>query len=70
MSLSQGQPGQSYIIRGVQTGDEELEAFLFSLGCYSGQTITLVSRRKGSLTVSIMDGRYSIDEQLAQAIWV
>ena len=68
MDLTTAQEGKEYIIRRIETEDEELDAFLFSLGCYSGEPITVVARRKGSCTVSIKDGRYNIDNQLAQAI--
>ena len=68
MNLTTAIEGQEYIIRSIETDDEELNAFLFSLGCYSGEPITVVSRRKGSCTVSIKDGRYTIDNQLAEAI--
>ena len=68
MNLKNAQPGKEYIITSIQTGDGELDAFLFSLGCYSGEPITVISRRRGGCTVSIKDGRYNIDEQLAQAI--
>ena len=70
MNLSVAEEGKEYIIQRVETDDEELNAFLFSLGCYSGEPITVVSRRRGSCTVSVKDGRYSIDEQLAEAIVV
>ena len=70
MDLTKASEGKEYIIRDIQTDDEELNAFLFSLGCYSGEPITEVSRRKGSCTVSVKDGRYSIDDQLAQAIQI
>jgi len=70
MNLISAQEGTEYIIRGIETDDEELNAFLFSLGCYSGEPITVVSRRKGSCVVSIKDGRYSIDDQLAAAILI
>ena len=70
MNLMQAQEGKEYIIRAIETGDEELNTFLFSLGCYSGEPITVVSRRRGSCTVSIKDGRYNIDNQLAEAIIV
>lgn len=70
MDLTKAAEGKEYIIRGIQTDDEELNAFLFSLGCYSGEPITVVSRRRGSCTVSVKDGRYSIDDQLAQAIQI
>ena len=68
MNLTQAQEGKEYIIQRIETDDEELNAFLFTLGCYSGEPITVVSRRKRSCTVSIKDGRYSIDSQLAAAI--
>lgn len=68
MTLKEAKEGQEYIIQRIETDDEELNAFLFSLGCYSGEAITVVSRRKGGCVVSIKDGRYSIDNQLAEAI--
>lgn len=70
MNLRNAVLGNEYIIRGVCTDDEELNQFLFSLGCYTGEPITVVSRKRGSCTVSIKDGRYCIDDQLAEAIEV
>ena len=70
MNLKNAQEGREYIIQRIETEDEELNAFLFSLGCYSGEPITVVSRRRGSCVVSVKDGRYSIDNQLAAAIVV
>ena len=70
MSLIDALEGREYIIQKINTDDEELNSFLFSLGCYDGQAITVVSRRRGGCTVSIKDGRYNIDNQLAQAIAV
>ena len=70
MNLTTVEEGKEYIIRCIETDDEELDAFLFSLGCYSGEPITVVSRRRGGCTVSIKDGRYNIDNQLAEAIIV
>lgn len=68
MDLRSAEVGKEYIIRAIETDDEELNAFLFSLGCYSGEPITVVARRKKNCTVSIKDGRYNIDDQLAEAI--
>lgn len=68
MNLKQATLGKEYIIREIRTDDEELNAFLFSLGCYSGESITVVSRKKRGCVVSIKDARYSIDNQLAEAI--
>ncbi len=70
MTLKEAQVGQEYVIREIVTDDEELNAFLFSLGCYSGETITVVTRRRSGCVVSIKDGRYNIDNQLAEAIRV
>ena len=70
MNLSIAEEGKEYIIQRIETGDEELNSFLFSLGCYSGEPVTVVSRRRGGCTVSIKDGRYSFDKHLAAAIIV
>ena len=70
MNLWTAQEGKEYIVQRIETDDEELNAFLFSLGCYSGEPITVVSRRRGSCVVSVKDGRYSIDSELAKAIIV
>lgn len=68
MTLKDAVEGNEYIIKDIVTDDEELNAFLFSLGCYSGESITVVSHIKGGCVVSIKDGRYNIDNQLAEAI--
>ena len=68
MNLSEAIEGKEYIIKEIETDDEELNAFLFSLGCYSGEAITVISHLKGGCVVSIKDGRYTIDNQLAEAI--
>ena len=70
MNLTDAVEGKEYIIQEIDTDDEELEAFLFSLGCYSGESITVVSHLKGGCIVSIKDGRYNIDNQLAETIKV
>ena len=70
MYLTNVQEGKEYIIRQIDTEDEELNAFLFSLGCYSGEPITVISHLKGGCVVSIKDGRYNIDNLLATAIVV
>ncbi len=70
MNLKDAIEGKEYVITSINTEDEELDAFLFSLGCYSGEKITVVSHKKGGCTVSIKDARYSIDNQLAEAILI
>ena len=70
MNLKKAEVGKEYIIREINTGDEELNSFLFSLGCYSGEPVTVVSRTWGGCVVAIKDGRYNIDKQLAEAIVV
>ena len=68
MNLTNAQEGKEYIVRQMMTDDEEMDAFLFSLGCYAGEPITVVSHLRGGCIVSIKDGRYTIDKQLATAI--
>ena len=68
MNLTLAEDGKEYIIKSIETEDEELNAFLFSLGCYSGEPITVISHLKGGLIVAIKDGRYNIDNGLAEAI--
>ena len=68
MNLTEAKEGVEYIIQRIDTDDEDLNAFLFSLGCYSGEPITVVSHIKGGSIVSIKDGRYTIDSELAEAI--
>ncbi|MBO4939185.1 MAG: ferrous iron transport protein A [Oscillospiraceae bacterium] len=70
MNLMKAQEGKEYIVQRIETDDEELNAFLFSLGCYSGEPITVVARKRSGCTVSIKDGRYNIDNLLAEAIIV
>lgn len=68
MNLTQVEIGKEYIIKSIETQDEELDAFLFSLGCYSGEVITVISHLRGGFVVAIKDARYTIDKQLAEAI--
>ena len=70
MNLSMAETGKEYIIKSIMTDDEELNSFLFSLGCYEGEPITVISHLKGGCIVSIKDGRYNIDTELAEAIIV
>ena len=70
MNLMEAQVGEEYIIQNIDTDDEELEAFLFTLGCYEGEPVTVISRKRRGCVVAVKDGRYSIDKQLAAAIMV
>lgn len=70
MDLTKAEEGRQYTIAGIETQDPELDSFLFSLGCYSGEPITVISRRRGSCTIAVKDGRYSIDLSLAAAIQI
>ena len=68
MTLRNAEEGKEYIVQGIETGDGELEAFLFSLGCYVGAPITVITQKKSGCIVSIKDGRYCVDKYLADAI--
>lgn len=70
MTLKNAEEGKEYIVQELLTDDEEMDAFLFSLGCYSGEPITVISHLKGGCVVSVKDGRYTIDNQLASAILI
>ena len=70
MNLRSASEGSEYVIEKINSGDDELNSFLFSLGCYSGEPITVISRLKKTCVVSIKDGRYSIDRDLAEAILI
>lgn len=68
MTLLEANEGNEYIVSAIKTNDDELKAFLFTLGCYSGETIFVVSKKKKSIVIAIKDSRYSIDNYLAEAI--
>lgn len=70
MTLAEGASGTTYTVVDIQTDDEDLNSFLFTLGCYSGEEIVIVSQVSDSYVVSIRDGRYNIDRHLASAIIV
>ena len=70
MTLLDAIEGRGYTVTAINPDDHALDSFLFSLGCYSGETITVVARKKNNCVVSIKDGRYSIDNQLAEAILI
>ena len=70
MNLRNAEEGKEYLIKDINIDDDELETFLFSLGCYSGEPIVVVSQLKNSCIVSIKDGRYNVDKQLAEAILI
>ena len=70
MTLLDARNGKEYIVTRINTNDEALDSFLFSLGCYSGEPITVVSRKRNNCTIAVKDGRYSIDNQLAAAIMI
>ena len=68
MTLLNAELGKEYFIRFIETDDEEMDSFLFSLGCYAGEPITVISRRRGTCVVSIKDGRYTMGDELAECI--
>ncbi len=68
MNLTDVKPGEDVVVKNIASDDEELKSFLFSLGCYSGETVTVISQKKGGYVLSIKDARYNIDEDLARAI--
>ena len=69
-TLLSAEPGKTYIIKEINTDDDEMNSFLFRLGCYVGEPITLISKKKKSCIVVIKDGRYNLDILLSEAIIV
>ena len=70
MSLLNAEPGKTYVVKSINTGDQEMNAFLFRLGCYEGEPITLVSKKRSGCVVVIKDGRYNFDSLLSEAVLV
>ncbi len=70
MTLAEAKTGITYKVKALHTGDHEMEAFLFTLGCYEGEEVVVVLTISGNLTIAIRDGRYSVDRNLAKAIEV
>lgn len=68
MNLTEAKIGDDVVVKNILIDDEELKGFLFSLGCYIGETVTLVSKKRGGYVVSIKDARYNIDKDLARCI--
>lgn len=62
--------GKEYFVKAIETDDEDMKSFLFSLGCYSGEPITVISRKKRNCVIAVKDGRYNIDSNLASAITI
>lgn len=67
-SLLDATEQKEYIIKAIETDDNEMKSFLFTLGCYSGEPITVISKRKSGLIVAVKDARYNLDNELASAI--
>lgn len=68
MNIRNAEPGSTYAIKEIRTDDSEMEKFLFSLGCYSGEPVTLISKKKSGCIICIRDGRYSFDSELSEAV--
>ena len=68
MTLFSAEEGKEYLVAALNTKDEELNAFLFSLGCYAGEPVTVIKHRRSGCVIAVKDGRYSIDKALAEAI--
>ncbi|MCT4598479.1 MAG: ferrous iron transport protein A [Vallitalea sp.] len=69
MKLSKGKLNKEYTVDSV-SGKDDMVKFLFSLGCYEGEKITIISKVATNYIINIKDSRYGIDEQLAKIIQV
>lgn len=70
MTLLEAEAGKTYIVKKINTDDEDMSSFLFRLGCYSGEPVTLISKKRRGCVVVIKDGRYSLDNLLAASVTV
>lgn len=70
MNLSQAKLNTSYVVKDIKTNDEEIKNFLFTLGCYEGESVTIVSVLSEIYIISVKDARYSIDKELAKTILI
>ncbi|MGM0651531.1 MAG: FeoA family protein [Bacillota bacterium] len=70
LNLTEANINSPYVIKGVDTKDENMKEFLFTLGCYEGETITVLSLFPENYVINVKDSRYSIDEDLARAILI
>lgn len=68
MTLAEAELERDYYVKEIQSDDSELVKFLFSLGCYTGESVTVITRKKNNLVLSIKDARYNIDMDLANVI--
>lgn len=69
MSLNTAAVGQRLQVKEIQTKPKIIK-FLFSLGCYEGEEITVISKLAGNYVINIKDSRYAIDEHMAKMIKV
>jgi Fe2+ transport system protein FeoA len=70
MALSSGLLNETYVINTISTVKADMREFLFSLGCYPGEKVTIISKLASNYIINVKDARYSIDEDLAKAILV
>jgi len=67
-NISHASTNATYQIKEIRTNDQELKDFLLTLGCYQGETTTVVSILSESYVILIKDARYNIDQKLAEVI--
>jgi len=68
MNISNCELHTEYIIASIIATEADMKDFLFTLGCYPGETVVLISRLPSMYVVAIKNSRYSIDDDLARAI--
>jgi ferrous iron transport protein A len=66
--VSEAEVDVEYTIKKIETNDEELKNFLFTLGCYEGEKLTVISILAENYVITVKDARYSINSELAEAI--
>lgn len=69
-NLTSAQTNRPYTIKEIKTDEKTMKDFLFSLGCFEGEKITIISVLADNYVIHIKDARYSIDKELAKAILI
>ena len=70
LDLTNADLNTPYTIKRINAREEGMKEFLFALGCYEGEKVTVISVLAQNIVIHVKDARYSIDEDLARAILI
>ncbi|OLQ84830.1 hypothetical protein BIY21_04700 [Vibrio ponticus] len=67
-TLAGAEVNKEYTIKSIVQDDKEMAHFLSTLGCFAGESITVISVLSDTYVISVKDARYSIDSDLANTV--